>query len=107
MALTLKLDRVTSVPINEGWHFFSGKLSLDTSYPAGGYTVPKQARFETRFKTFMGVFFEPQENRTLEYTRSTGKLRVWVAAGMEVIPGTNVAFMANIPFFAWGYGVHQ
>jgi len=107
MALTYKLDRAISIPINEGWHIFTGKVSLDSSYPAGGYTVPKALRFETRFKSMMGVMFIPFANRTLEYTRSDGKIRLWISAGMEATPGTDVSFISDVPFFAWGYSAQR
>lgn len=107
MALTYKLSRASTIPVNEGWHLFTGKVSFDDSYPSGGYTVPKQLRFETRFKTFMGVMFESAGNRTVEYVRTTGKLKVYISAGMEVTSGSDISYITNVPFLAWGYGVHN
>jgi hypothetical protein len=77
----------------------SGQVTLDASYPTGGYAVTP-AKFG--FKTLAGVLFEEPNGYSLMYNRTTDKVQVYSAAGTEVVAATNLSALQPVYFEAKG-----
>lgn len=114
MAITIKYDRPTdnqlavdsTLPIgrrnmsriDHNFATVSGQITLDSSYPTGGYGLMNSFGLVT----VAGVFFEDANGYGLYYNKTTDKVQVFSTAGTEVTNGTNLSTLPAIYFEAKG-----
>lgn len=112
MALTHTLDAggAGSFPaygLGQTLKFKTGTISLDASYPTGGYALDL-AQF---FSTLLGAMFETKAGYLLEYDYTNAKVKamrfdypaVAVGAAIEVAAAVNLSAVTNIRYVAWGF----
>ena len=99
-ALTYRADKPTVLDWGDGYSYFTGAISLDTSYPSGGYDLPERLRFAQKFKTLKGVLFEGQKGYTIWYDEDNKKIKVYVSANNEISAGYDLSFLTNIRFIS-------
>jgi hypothetical protein len=86
-------DSNTNLPVEsrnfarERFATVSGTITLDSSYPTGGYGPMNMFGL----KKINGVLFEDVNGYALYYNKTTDKVQVFSAAGTEVAAATNLS----------------
>lgn len=66
------LHKLVDGPKGAGWRMLTGIVTLDNSYPAGGYPLDLSARVPN----LAGVFVEPRDGYLMEYDYANKKIKV-------------------------------
>lgn len=104
--LIFRPDGPGSSPLSNGYVFYTGVVSFDSSYPAGGYTPLASMGFNKHFKTLKGVVFDTYKGYEVFYDKDTEKIRVFLSANLEVGVGANISHVTS-SFFSFGYGINE
>lgn len=79
----------------------SGQVSLDSSYPSGGYPVTART-FGLGVLDPGGLIFAPSTGLDLEYDSTNGTVRVYQFGAREVPTGFNLSAITGVSFQATG-----
>lgn len=101
MAATAKV--IATYDIGNGGHLYVGELSLDASYPAGGYVVdlPNNQRIEILLTDDHGGYSQHWDRNTQKMLVQRGGASTSTAQA-EVAGGTNLSTVTGVPFLAIG-----